>query len=70
MAEFAYNNIKNVNIGYTLLKLNYSYHLQMLYKKNVDPCFKFKLADKLLAKLKELIIIYKKNLYYAQKLQK
>ena len=42
----------------------------MLYKDNVNFCSKFKLADKLSAKLKELIIVCKKIFYYNQKLQK
>lgn len=33
-------------------------------------CFQSKIINKLLAKLKELMIIYQKNFYYAQKLQK
>ena len=34
----------------------------MLYKKDVNSRFKSKLTNKLLAKLKELIIICRKNL--------
>ena len=65
MIEFAYNNVKNSSFGYTLFKLNYSYHLYMFYKKNFNFNFKSKLADKLLIDIKELISVYKKNLYYA-----
>ena len=36
----------------------------MFYKKDINLCFKSKLANKLLIKLKKLIIIYKKNFYY------
>ena len=42
----------------------------MSYKENVNPCFKFNSINKLLAELKELIIVCKKNLHYAQNLQK
>ena len=42
----------------------------MSYKKNVNPCFKSRSANELLAKLERLMIICKKNLYYAKKLQK
>ena len=70
MAEFAYNNAKNVSSGHTLFKLNCEYHLWMSYKDNVDPRSKYKWADKLSTKLRELVIVYKENLYYAQKLQK
>ena len=51
-------------------ELNCRYYLQMLYKNNVNPRSKSKSADKLLAKLKELIIVCKKNLYHVQKFQK
>ena len=42
----------------------------MSYKKNINFGFKSKLADELLAELRKLIIVYQKNLYHAQKLQK
>ena len=65
MAKFTYNNAKNVSFGYTLFKLNCDYHLWILYKKEVDLCSKSKLANKLLAELRELMIVSRKNLYYA-----
>ena len=40
----------------------------MSYKKDVDFYSKSKLANKLLAELRQLIIVYKENFYYAQKL--
>ena len=70
MAEFAYNNAKNASSGYTLLELNCGYHPLMSYKDNVDPCSTSKLANNLSAELRELMIICKKNLYHAYKLQK
>ena len=70
MIEFTYNNIKNVSIGHTLFKLNYVYHLLMLYKGNVNSRSKSKSTDELLAELKKLIIVYQKNFYYTQELQK
>ena len=42
----------------------------MLYKEEVNSYSKSKLADKLSAELRELIIICQKNLYHAQKFQK
>ena len=65
MAKFIYNNANNVSIGHTIFKLNYGYHTQVLYKEDIDRCSKSKLADKLLAKLQELMIICQENLYYA-----
>ena len=70
MAKFAYNNAKNASTGYTLFKLNCGYYFCMSYKDDVDPCSKSKLAYKLLAELRELMIIYQENFYHAQKLQK
>ena len=70
MAEFTYNNAKNANTSYALFKLNYSYHPQMSYEEDVDSRSQSKLADKLSAELRELIIVYRENLHHAQKLQK
>ena len=51
MAEFAYNNAKNVKTDHTLFELNSGYHLQMLYKDDIDPHSKLKSVDELSAKL-------------------
>ena len=51
-------------------EFNCGYHPQIFYKKDVNPCFKYMSVDKLLADLKKLIIVCKKNLYHAQELQK
>ena len=49
MAKFAYNNAKNASTGHTLFELNYKFHLQVLFKENVNPdlrvCFANKLAE-------------------------
>ena len=42
----------------------------MLYKEDVNPRSQFKSADKLSEELRELIIVYRENLYHAQELQK
>lgn len=68
IAKFVYNNVKNISISYILFKLNYGYYFWKLYKKDVDFCSKSKIADKLLVKLKKLVIVYWKNLHYSQKL--
>ena len=49
---------------------NCGYYLQILYKNNVNPRFKFKSTDKLLEELEGLIIIYKKNLYHSLEFKK
>ena len=65
MVEFVYNNSKNATTSHMLFELNCDYHLQILYKEEVDPYSQSMLVDKQLAELKELIIICQKNLYYA-----
>ena len=55
---------------YIPVKLNYKYYPRVYYKKNIDPCSRCKVADELIEKLRNLIAIYRKNLQYAQKLQK
>ena len=65
MAKFAYNNTKNVSTGHTPFELNCGYHPWMSYKKDVDLRSQFKLADKLSAELRDLIIMYCENLYHA-----
>ena len=70
MAEFTYNNAKNASSGHTLFELNCGYQPWMSYKEDVDPRSKSKSADKLSAKLRKLMIVCKKNLHHAQKLQK
>lgn len=65
MAEFAYNNAINANTYHTLFELNCDYYLYVSYKKNVNFCFKSKLADNLASELKELMVVYQKNLHHA-----
>lgn len=51
-------------------KLNYSYHLRISYKEDINPCSKLKSVDDLSTKLRKLMTICRKNLYHTQKLQK
>ena len=70
MAIFIYNNAKNASTGYMPFKLNYSYYLRVSFKENTNLCSKSKSANRLLAKLQELMTVCRKNIYYTQKLQK
>ena len=70
MAEFAYNNTKNANTGYTPFELNYGYHPHVFYEENVNPHNKSKSADNLANNLRELMIICRENRQHAQNLQK
>ena len=65
MAEFAYNNAKNVSTRYTLFELNSWYHSRVIDEEDVDPHSRSKIADKLIKKLRNLIAAYRKNLQYA-----
>ena len=70
MAEFAYNNAKNASNGHTPFELNCGYHPRMSYEEDVDPHSQSKSANKLLAELKELMIICQENLHHIRELQK
>ena len=70
IAEFAYNNVKNVSTGHMPFKLNYVYYPCMSYEKDIDPCFGSKTVEELLGKLQELISTCCENLNDAQELQK
>ena len=70
MADFAYNNARNNSTNHTTFKLNYGNQARMFYKENVDPRSQSKLADKLSAELRELMIVCQKNLHYTQEFQK
>ena len=51
MAEFAYNNAKNVSTGYTPFELNCDYHLCIFFEEDTNPYFRSKTANKLLTEL-------------------
>ena len=57
MAEFAYNNAKNASTGHTPFELNCGYHPRISYKEDVNSHSQSKSIDKLLAELRELMII-------------
>lgn len=70
MIKFIYNNIKNVNISYILLNLNYRYHFNVFYKKNINLQFKSKIVDKLLIKLLKTSIHLFQQLFLSSKISK
>lgn len=37
MAEFIYNNAKNMSIGHILLDFNYDYYFRVFFKNNINP---------------------------------
>ncbi len=64
MAEFAYNNIKNTSTSHILFKLNYGYHLIVLFKDKINPDLRSHFANKLAKELRELIEICYQNLLH------
>ena len=57
IAEFAYNNTKNVNISHTSFEPNCYYYPKVFSKDNIDSCSRSCSADKLAKEIKELIDI-------------
>ena len=51
LAEFTYNDTKNISTGHKPFELNCRYHLWVSYEEDIDPHFKSKLADKLSVEL-------------------
>lgn len=62
-----YNIAKNININNIQFQSNCGYYSYITYKKDVNVYDELKSANKLLAKLKKLLIISQKILYQAQK---
>ena len=58
MAEFAYNNAKNVSTSHTPFELNCGYHPRVSYKKDLDPRSKLKTAEELSSELQNLMAVY------------
>ncbi len=58
MAQFAYNNAKNASISHITFELNYRFHPQVSFKKDINPYLKLCSAKKLAEELRELIEIY------------
>lgn len=70
MIEFAYSNTKNAWTGLITSELNPDYHSCVSYKEGINPRSKSKLADKLSTEPRELMTVYRENIYYAQELLK
>ena len=70
MTEFAYNNTKYASTRYKSFNLNCGYYSRVFYEKDINSHSKSKAANELTKELRNLMTMYKKNLRYAQKLQK
>lgn len=67
IAEFPYNNAKNANTDYTLLKLNCGYYSQVFLQKDVNFYSKSKTARKLLLEPKKLRLFIAKTFIMPKK---
>ena len=70
MADFAYNNAKNLSTGHTPFELNCGYYPRVSFEENTDPRSQSKSADELSAELQDLMTVCWENLHHAQELQK
>ena len=57
--------MENASIGHMPFEFNYGFYPKASHKKDVNPYFQSKLANKLATNLKELMATYKKNFLYA-----
>ncbi len=69
IAEFTYNNAKNVSTGNKIFELNCGFHPQASYNKDVNLRSQTKSANELATELRELIAVLRDNLQHAEKLQ-
>ena len=70
MAEFTYNNAKNLSNGHTPFELNCGYYPRVCFEEDTHPRSRSKSADELSAKLRDLMTVCRENLHHAQELQK
>ena len=70
MAEFTYNNAKNVSTSHISLEFNHGYHLWILFENDANSYSKSCSAEELVKKVKDLMSICQQNLLHAQELQK
>lgn len=66
MAKFAYNNAKNTSTSHTAFEFNCDYHPRVSYKEDVILRSKSKSVKELYIEVRKQIIMYQKNLYYAE----
>ncbi len=65
IAEFAYNNFKNISTSHIPFKLNYGYYSGVFFKEDVDPRLRFYSANELAKELRKLIEVCCQNLLHA-----
>lgn len=70
MREFAYNNFKNINTGYTPFELNCRYHSWVFFEDKFNACSRSSLVNGLAIELWKLMNVYCQNLLHTKNLQK
>ena len=70
MAEFVYNNCKNIGMDYIIFKLNYGYYPWVPFENKYDTCSRSFSANELAINLSELINICCQNFLHIQDLWK
>ena len=65
MVEFGYNNAKNTSMGYMIFDLNFRYLSYTFYKEDVNSYSKFKAANKLTKKPRNLMAVQRENIQHA-----
>lgn len=69
MAKFQKNYARNISTRLIDFQSICDLHLQVFYKKNVHPYFELKIADKIISKIRKLIIICQQNFNHIAKLK-
>lgn len=70
IAEFEYNNTRNISTSNTFFDHNYNYYPLVFCEDKTDSYSKSRSANKLAKELKHLIEIYQQNLLHIQYFQK
>ncbi len=65
IAEFAFNNTKNVSTGHTPLELNCGYHLRVSFEEDVNSRLKSRFTNRLAEELRELMEVCCQNFLHA-----
>lgn len=64
MAEFIYNTAINASTNNMHFELNYGYYSYISFEDKIDLYSRFCSVNKLIKKLKDLILIFYQNLFY------
>ena len=66
MAEFIYNNVKNISTSHIPFELNCEYHFCVSYEQDFDLRSKSRTTEEFSFEFLDLMTVYQQNLYFAQ----